>query len=123
MKFLAHTALVLQCVLSGANNIANNTHNIHRTILESYNAGIRPCLDCETPLYINMAFNLAALNKIDEIEGELITVGYVNITWTDERLQWDVYSTGVTSIMLSPKQVRRFIISFNSLIILLLEKS
>jgi hypothetical protein len=52
-----------------------------------------------------MAFNLASLNKLDEIEGELNTVGYVTISWMDERLKWDYQSTGVSSIMLSPKHV------------------
>ncbi|XP_060603873.1 acetylcholine receptor subunit beta-type unc-29-like [Ruditapes philippinarum] len=106
MKLFVQVTIVLPCVIFGvASLISNNTYNIHRTILDEYNADIRPCLDCTTPLYIEMAFNLASLNKLDEIEGELNTVGYVTISWMDERLKWDYQSTGVSSIMLSPKHV------------------
>ncbi|XP_045159519.2 neuronal acetylcholine receptor subunit alpha-3-like [Mercenaria mercenaria] len=106
LKLLAYVVLFIPWFLVRVSSLkSNNTYNLHRTLLEDYDADIRPCLDCPEPLYISMEFHLTALNKIDVIEGELNTVGYVSVVWMDGRLAWDPVSTGVRSIMVSPKKV------------------
>jgi hypothetical protein len=88
--------------------ISNNTHILYKHLLEDYNVNVRPCLDCVTPLYVGLQFHLAALNKIDEIEGELSTVGYLKIMWTDDRLTWDPKSNGIGNIMIPSTKVTNF---------------
>lgn len=74
-------------------------------LLQNYTADIRPGLDQLKPLNIGLELHLTALNKIDEIEGELSTVGYLKIEWVDDRLTWDPSSNGIKSVMLPSTKV------------------
>lgn len=111
-RFL-QVVVISSLFISSASNKINNVTNLYQTLLDEsrYSADIRPCLDCTRPLSIGIAFHLAALNKIDEIEGELNTVGYLKVVWMDERLAWNPVLTGVSSIMLPPKKVAIFLYS------------
>lgn len=102
IQFVASIPLVVDGV---PGSISNNTYTLHKTLLQNYIADIRPCLDCSTPLLIRLELHLTALNKIDEIEGELNTVGYLKIVWKDERLTWDPSANGITSVMLPSTKV------------------
>ena len=98
-------ALVL---VPASSTISNSTRIIQETILDSYNTDIRPCLDCLYPLNITLSFHFSALIKLDELEGELHSVGYLKVVWLDERLTWDPVTTGVGSMILSPDKVNEF---------------
>lgn len=111
-RFL-QVVVISSMFISSASNKIYNVTNLHRTLLDEsvYSADIRPCLDSTKPLFIGIAFHLTALNKIDEIEGELNTVGYLKVVWMDERLSWNPVLTGINSIMIPPRKVFIFLYS------------
>ena len=92
-------------LVPASSTISNSTRIIHETLLDGYNTDIRPCLDCLYPLNITIFFYFSALIKLDELEGELHSVGFLKVTWLDERLTWDPVTTGVGSVILSPDKV------------------
>lgn len=83
----------------------NTTNALYRHLLMDYVPEIRPCLTCSEPLSIGVSLHITSLNRINEIDGELNTVGYLRIIWFDERLKWDPRSTGVSSLMFPSKKV------------------
>ncbi|XP_053395903.1 acetylcholine receptor subunit beta-type unc-29-like [Mercenaria mercenaria] len=94
-RFLAMTSATL----------SNATNILHQVLLDGYNTDIRPCLDCPTPLYIGVSYHLTALINMDELEGELHSVGYLEVVWVDERLRWNPLVNGIGSVMFSPNKI------------------
>lgn len=101
LEILTGVLLCSLFLVPSSATISNGTNTLFRTLISD----IRPCLDCPTPLNIGVTFHLTSLNKIDEIEGELNTVGFLTLVWVDERLTWNPLLNGVGNILVPSTKV------------------
>ncbi|XP_048753659.2 acetylcholine receptor subunit alpha-like [Ostrea edulis] len=71
--------------------------NVHSTVLTGYNTDARPVTDQSTAMNVTIDFFLLTIANVDEVTGELVTVGSFNIAWNDEVIRWNPGSYGGTS--------------------------
>ena len=87
--------------------VNNKTMELHDTLLSYYNEDIRPCLGCAGPLNINLSFYLTSLNDLDEVRGEMHTVGYLVVMWIEDRMTWNPADyAGVTHVVFPAEKVK-----------------
>ena len=67
----------------------SKTTELLKNLTTDYSPDLRPGLDKDDPLIINITLNLVALTKLNEVEGYISTVQFFDITWTDERMSWE----------------------------------
>ena len=80
--------------------VNNKTMELHDNLLSHYNADIRPCVGCSGPLNINLSFYLTSLNDLDEVRGEMHSVGYLVVMWIEDRMTWNPLDyAGVTHVV------------------------
>ena len=95
--------------------VNNKTMELHDKLLSYYNRDIRPCLGCTGPLSINLSFYLTSLNELDEVHGEMHTVGYLVVTWIEDRMTWNPLDyAGVTHVIFPAEKVSFKINSFHT---------
>ena len=84
----------------------SKTVELLQILTENYNADIRPGLDHDTPLVVNVSLNLVSLTKLNEVEGYISTIKFFDISWVDERISWniDIYS-GIPSVIFRSEKV------------------
>ena len=95
--------LILVCLAySECSSLVNNkTMQLHEDLLSHYNVDIRPCVGCAGPLPINLSFYLNSLNELDEVHGEMHSVGYLIVMWVEDRMTWNPADYGgVISVVL-----------------------
>ena len=84
----------------------SKTAELLDNLTTNYKVGIRPGLNDDSPLVINVTFNLVALTKLNEVEGYISTVEFYDITWKDERISWDTDSyEGISSMIFRSDEV------------------
>ena len=61
---------------------------------------LRPGIDTNKPVIVNITFHLFALTELNEIKGYISTIGSLNILWRNEKISWnsDNYE-GIDSIV------------------------
>ena len=79
-------------------------------LLNSLNANmstdIRPGLDDSIPLMVNISYNLVALTELNEVKGYIATVGFLYISWMDDRVTWNSSEyEGVSSVSVDSSKV------------------
>ena len=84
----------------------SKTTELLANLTSNYKIGIRPGLNENSPLVINVTFNLVALTKLNEVEGFISTVEFYDIAWRDERISWnsDLYD-GINSAIFHSDEV------------------
>jgi hypothetical protein len=70
--------------------------NVHSTVLTGYNTDARPVTDQSNAMNVSLEFYLITVSRVNEVTGELVTVGSFNIAWTDEVIKWNSGSYGGT---------------------------
>ena len=96
-------------ILSTLNNINcgsfEQTKDVYDMLFRNYTKDIRPVLDQDKSVTINVSLNLLAINDFDEVKGIIILSVAVLVQWTDENLKWDSTSTNVTRLTVSQQKV------------------
>ena len=84
VKYLAFLIIIDVSLCS----ITSKTTELRVNLTADYDMNVRPGLDSDSPLVINIAMNLVALTKLNEVERYISTVQFFDITWNDERMSW-----------------------------------
>ena len=50
---------------------------------------IRPGLDDDYPLEVNITLHLEAITELNEVKGFITTIGYFDVLWYDDRIFWN----------------------------------
>ena len=58
-------------------------------LLANSSTDVRPGLDYNDSVIVNITFNLAALVELNEVKGYMLTIGFFEVVWLDERMTWD----------------------------------
>ena len=104
--FLCLGHLVLVTCSAFANSKAEE---LHAFLTNAQNKDIPPCIGCGVPLQINITFHLVSLNDLDEVRGELNTIGYMTVSWVDDRIAWNPMDyAGIGTLMLPSDKVLSF---------------
>ena len=105
--FVVFVELVLITKNSDCSSLINNkTMELHDNLLSNYNSDIRPCVGCSGPLSINISLHFTSLNELDEVHGEMHSVGYLVVRWIEDRLTWNPADyAGVTHVIFSSEKV------------------
>lgn len=71
----------------------------------NYNKGIRPIVNQSATMYVDIAFNLVAIQEFDEVKQTMSLTGFFVASWNDEFMQWDpVQYGGMTYVTLETEQ-------------------
>ena len=103
ITFFLSTLTILH-VSSGSK--LSKTTELLENLTTNYKTGIRPGLNENRPLVINVTFNVVALTKLNEVEGYISTVEFFDITWRDERISWNSGQyDGINSVTFSSDEI------------------
>jgi len=94
---------------------ANNSQKLlHRDLLAHYTAEERPGSMTNEKLTILTSLSLTAILDLDELRGEMVSVGYIQLSWVDKRLTWDPLEYGgLYTAFFHPKKVVCFSVVFS----------
>jgi len=89
---------------------------IHSDLLTNYNKDIRPELDLGSRTMVKVGLYLVTLAKLDDIKGQLSIVGFLNLEWTDNKLNWepDKYNNVTHTYIPADKIWKPFVLAGNS---------
>lgn len=105
LRFLA-VAFNIRNILTQTTADVTQIYTDKLSTASGYNNNVRPGVDQSVALDVNVTFNLVAIQNFDEIAETLSTVGFLLVTWRDERVTWSPASyAGVQSILASPSDV------------------
>ena len=94
--------LFLLICLIGFCDCSKSSKNIEllNSFLNDSTPQLRPGIDTDTPVIVNITFHLFALTELNEIKGYISTIGSWNIMWKNEKISWnpDDYE-GIDSIV------------------------
>ena len=79
---------------------SSKTIELLNNFLNDSTLQLRPGIDTDTPVIVNITFHLFALTELNEIKGYISTIGSWNIRWKNEKISWnpDDYE-GIDSIV------------------------
>ena len=63
-----------------------NISLLHSDLLTNYNKDIRPELDLGSRTMVKVGLYFVTLAKLDEIKGQISIVGFLNLEWTNNKL-------------------------------------
>ena len=68
---------------------SSKTIELLNRFLNDHTLRLRPGLDTDTPVIVNITFHLFALTELNEIKGYISTIGSWNIMWRNDRVSWN----------------------------------
>ncbi|MEW8545917.1 MAG: hypothetical protein AB2693_20540 [Candidatus Thiodiazotropha sp.] len=75
-------------------------------LLSNATKDVRPGLDEAGPLIVNVSLNLVALTELNEVKGYISTIGFLDVSWIDERMAWDPADyEGISSVSIESSKV------------------
>lgn len=85
--------------------VTNKSKELHRMLFADYQVSDRPQLSSGS-VEIQLSFHLTTLIGVNELDGEMTSVGFLTSKWYDERLTWDASQfANITSVVLIASQV------------------
>ena len=66
----------------------SKTVQLLNAVQTNISAYIKPGLDTDEPVVVNVTFNLMALTELNEVKGYISTIGCFEVTWIDDRIPW-----------------------------------
>ena len=89
---------------------------LHSDLSTNYNKDIRPELDLGSRTMVKVGLYLVTLAKLDEIKGQISIVGFLNLEWTDNKLNWepDKYNNVTHTYIPADKIWKPFLLAGNS---------
>jgi hypothetical protein len=93
-----------------------NISLLHSDLLTNHSKDIRPELDLGSMTMVKVGLCLDTLAKLDEIKGLISIVGFLNLEWTDNKLNWepDKYNKVTHTYIPADKIWRPFVLAENS---------
>ena len=70
------------------------------SVWSTYNKKIFPRLDQTENVTVDIKMYLIAITDFDELGGQMSTVGYIKVKWTNDFLTWDTGYSPIESILL-----------------------
>jgi len=87
-------------------SVMGSERDLTRALLENYVASARPVNNDSKAVEVMFGTTLQMIEKIDEINGSLVSVVWLNLEWSDAHLTWDSYEWGgIEDIRISPKDI------------------
>ena len=62
--------------------------NLIDNIFASYTPKVRPVVNQQHALTLDVSFYLSSITEVNEVKEKLVTTGYLELSWTDELLSW-----------------------------------
>ena len=59
-----------------------------------YNNKVLPQLNSTEPVYLDISLHFSGIDEINEVKETVISTGYLDISWYDERLAWESHDYG-----------------------------
>lgn len=79
---------------------------LYSDLQTGYNMYVRPAVDQNSPVVVNVTFNLVGIKDFDEVTGKFSVTGYFYITWMEPRFSWNPFLYNETyTISFPQKQV------------------
>ena len=60
--------------------------NLIDNIFASYTPKVRPVVNQQHALTLDVSFYLSSITEVNEVKEKLVTTGYLELSWTDEHL-------------------------------------
>ncbi|XP_052703156.1 neuronal acetylcholine receptor subunit alpha-3-like [Crassostrea angulata] len=67
---------------------SNDLKNLVDTLFDSYSSKVRPVVNQQHPLQLDVSFYVSSVNEVNEVDEKMVTTGYLELSWTDELLKW-----------------------------------
>ena len=80
--------------ISGLNIKTHYGSLLYGDLFENYNPNVRPDVDADNPVVVNITMDLVKILAVDEINQTYKTTVNILLIWTDERLVWNVTDYG-----------------------------
>ena len=89
MMHILHLLLLIGIIKCCKCTRTEKTIALYNDLLGNTSSDIRPGLDSDYPVEINVSLNIDALTELNEVKGFMSTVGFFEVAWYDERMEWD----------------------------------
>lgn len=97
--------LITHLPITVCDYVTNRSVELHQILFEIYQRNDRPQLS-SGPVEVFISFYLTTLIGLNELEGEMTTVGVLKVSWFDDRLVWDPKTfANITDIVTAANQV------------------
>lgn len=84
----------------------NVSKELHERLFEHYEVDDIPSFMQPSALVVSVTYHLTSIMDLNELAGEMVTVGYLTVTWLDPRLTWNPFEFGgITYLMLTSTKV------------------
>jgi hypothetical protein len=117
-KYVCHFSFLYMVLIfhSVKSTYYENVSLLHSDLLTNYNKDIRPELDLSSRTKVKVGLYLVTLAKLDEIKGQISIVGFLNLEWTDNKLNWepDKYNNVTHTYIPADKIWKPFLLAGNS---------
>lgn len=67
---------------------SDDLKNLVDTLFDSYSSKVRPVVNQQHPLQLDVSFYVSSVNEVNEVDEKMVTTGYLELSWTDELLKW-----------------------------------
>jgi len=92
-----------------------NVNLLHTDLLTNYNKDVRPELDLSSRTIVKVGLHLVTLAKLDELKGQISIVGFLNLEWIDNKLNWKPDTFNITHIYIPAEKIwKPFLLPGNS---------
>ncbi|OWF52397.1 Neuronal acetylcholine receptor subunit beta-3 [Mizuhopecten yessoensis] len=79
---------------------------LHDHLLQGYNRDLGPKNNQTAPIDLRVSFNLYSITEFHDKTGKLSFIGHFNLTWTDDRMSWDLSQHGnITNVNMNAHKV------------------
>ena len=73
----------------GVCSVASSMRQLVDEIKANASSEIRPGLEYDSPLAVNITLHLQAITELNEVKGYITTIGYFDVLWYDDRIFWN----------------------------------
>ncbi|KAK3105978.1 hypothetical protein FSP39_009981 [Pinctada imbricata] len=85
-------------------NVCKGESELYSHIVKTYNKDIRPCFS-ERSLTVAISFSLLNINELDEVTGKFSVIGFLYISWEDNRISWNPREFNGTRVLFLPQDM------------------
>ncbi|KAK3590734.1 hypothetical protein CHS0354_030969 [Potamilus streckersoni] len=83
--------------------LLNSVERLYSDLLRNYIKGVRPGVESNCSLNVNISLTVCALLNINSVEKTMAVSGFLTMFWRDERLKWNVTEyDGHSSLLIDP---------------------
>lgn len=82
---------------------SDDLKNLVDTLFDSYSSKVRPVVNQQHPLQLDVSFYVSSVNEVNEVDEKMVTTGYLELSWTDELLKWTPADYNNTEVIFVPQ--------------------